>query len=220
MSLESENRVVTPLEVPLPTRTFAMNPLSYQASSAGEAVPWTAPRGRRDAWVDLGCWRWDQDTVVNSSVCTPPLSDSRTADFCVPTAERTPTRVDAYRWLLGVATPLSRPEHPRHRYHALAQPRASLLCSPRTYPASPCRLHAFAKINKDVNHFCLCRSDTACASKASCSDAMPPRAIDRVRWYHLVSYPRAALGHCDQLSHTRYTFDSMHIDRVAVLGPY
>ena len=99
-------------------------------------------------------------------------------------------------------------------------PARAFLLAPRTYPASPCLLHTFVRINKDVDHFCLCRSDTACASEASCSDATPPRAIDGVWWHHLVSYPRAVLGHCDQLSHTRYTLDSMHTDRVAILGPY
>ena len=128
MSLESENRLATPLKVPPPTRTFAINPLNYQASAAGEAVPWTAPRGRRGAWIDLGCWRWGPGTVANSSVSTPPLSDSHTAHFCVPTAQRTPARADGYRWLLGVAAPLSRPEYLSHRYCAPARRRAKVVC--------------------------------------------------------------------------------------------
>ena len=130
MLLESDNRLATPLNVPPPTQTFAINPLNYQASSAGEAVPWTVPRGRRGAWIDLGRWKWGPGTVVNSSVCTPPLSDSHIVRFCVPTAQRTPARADGYIWPLGVAAPLSRPEYPRHRYHAPTEPRASLPCSP------------------------------------------------------------------------------------------
>ena len=39
MSLESESRLATPLKVPPPTRTFAINPLNYQAPATGEAVP-------------------------------------------------------------------------------------------------------------------------------------------------------------------------------------
>ena len=146
MLLEPENRLATPLKVPPPTRTFAINPLNYQASAAGEAVPWAAPRGRGGAWIGLGCWRCGPGTVVNSFVSTPPLSDSHTAHFCVPTAQRTPARADGYRWLLGVATPLSRPEYHSHMYHAPAQPRASLPCSPPHLSSLPL---SFACLRED-----------------------------------------------------------------------
>ena len=112
--------MATPLKVPPPTRTFAINPLNYQASSAGGAVPWTAPRVRRGAWIDLGCWRWDPGTVASSFVSTRPLSGSRTDHFCVPTAQRTQARADGYRWLLGVAMPLPRRVYLGHRYTAPA----------------------------------------------------------------------------------------------------
>jgi len=104
MSLESKNRLVAPLKVPPPTRTFAINPLNYQASAAGEAVPWAAPRGRGGAWIGLGCWRCGPGTVVNSFVSTPPLSDSHTAHFCVPTAALYRASRGGYCELLGDAT--------------------------------------------------------------------------------------------------------------------
>ena len=45
----------------------------------------------------------------------------------------------------------------------------------------PRRMHAFARINTDVNHFCLCRSDTAYASKVSCINDTPSMQISGVR---------------------------------------
>ena len=36
------------------------------------------------------------------------------------------------------------------------------IVAPRTYPASPCLLHAFATVNAGVNRFFLCRPDTVC----------------------------------------------------------
>jgi len=144
MSLESENRLATPPKVPPPTRTFAINPLNYQASSAGGAVPWTAPRGRRGAWIDLGCWRWDPGTVASSSVSTRPLFGSRTDNFCVPTAQRTQARADGYRWLLGVAMPLPRRVYLGHRYTAPAQLRASVVAGFRWSYTTPDNCIIFA----------------------------------------------------------------------------
>ena len=45
----------------------------------------------------------------------------------------------------------------------------------------PRRMHAFARINTDVNHFCLCRSDTTYASKVSCINDTPSMQISGVR---------------------------------------
>ena len=105
MLLESGNRLATTLKVPPATRTFAINPLNYQASAAGEAVPWTAPRGRGGAWIDLGCWRRGPGTVSNSSVSIPPLElfDSRTAHFSVPTTALYRANRGGYCELLGAA---------------------------------------------------------------------------------------------------------------------
>ena len=145
-------------------------------------MPWTAPRGRRGAWIDLGCWRWGPGTVANSSVSTPLLSDSHTAHFCVPTAQRTP----ASRRMATDGFWVSPHHYPGQNItatgtmHQHSPARASLV-APRAYPASPCLLHAFAKINTDVNHFCLCRSNTAYASEASCTDVTPSMPISGVR---------------------------------------
>jgi len=60
-------------------------------------------------------------------------------------------------------------------------PAQALFAGFRTYLALPCVLHAFAAINTDVNHFCLCRPDTTCTPEARCIDAVRPRPIDSVR---------------------------------------
>ena len=43
------------------------------------------------------------------------------------------------------------------------------------------RMHAFARINTDGNHFCLCRSGTPCDSKVTCSNDTPSMPISGVR---------------------------------------
>jgi len=60
-------------------------------------------------------------------------------------------------------------------------PAWAFLVAPRTYPASPCLLHAFARINSGGIHLCLCRSDTAYAYEASCNDTTPSMPISGVR---------------------------------------
>ena len=92
MLLETHNQLAQPLKHAAPT-----------ASSAAEAVPWTAPRSREGAWIDLGCWRWDPGTVFNSSVSTPLLFDRRTAHFYVPTLALYRASRGGYCELLGAA---------------------------------------------------------------------------------------------------------------------
>ena len=60
-------------------------------------------------------------------------------------------------------------------HHCAAE---ALFAAPRTYPASPCLLHTFTRVNKDVNHFCLCRFDTAGASVVLCTSVMPARPCE------------------------------------------
>jgi hypothetical protein len=65
-------------------------------------------------------------------------------------------------------------QHP----HNAAQ---ALFAAPRTYPASPCLSHTFARINTDGNHFCLCRAETTGASEVLVTTAVPPGLIARVQ---------------------------------------
>ena len=127
MSLESENRLAAPLKVPPPTRTFAINPLNYQASSAGEAVPWTAPRGRESCWVDLGCCKCDSGTVANSPISCRSLCDGRVDWFRVPTAAPAQASRGGQSGLLGGAASLLRPGYHSHRYTAPPQHRESFV---------------------------------------------------------------------------------------------
>ena len=60
-------------------------------------------------------------------------------------------------------------------HHCAAE---ALFAAPRTYPASPCLLHTFTRVNKDVNHFCLCRFGTAGASVVLCTSVMPARPCE------------------------------------------
>ena len=57
-----------------------------------------------------------------------PSPNGRTDHLCVPTAQRTPTRAGGYRWRLGAAAPLPRPEYLSHRYCAPAKHRANVVC--------------------------------------------------------------------------------------------
>ena len=142
MSLEPENRLATPLKVPPPTRTFAINPLNYQASAAVAAVPWAAPRGRESCWVDLGRCKCDSGTVANSPISCWPLCDGRVDWFRAPTAALAQASRGGQSGLLGGAASLLRPGYPSLRYSAPAQPRASFVCRfPYHNPAPP--LHGF-----------------------------------------------------------------------------
>ena len=60
------------------------------------------------------------------------------------------------------------------QHHSTAK---ALFAAPRTYPASPCLFHTFARVNKDVNHFCLCRAETAGASELLCTGATLAKLI-------------------------------------------
>ena len=61
------------------------------------------------------------------------------------------------------------------------RPAKALFAGFRFRNKLPRRMHAFARINTDVNHFCLCRSDTVYASKVSCINDTPSMQISGVR---------------------------------------
>ena len=111
-----------------PRRLFRIKPSNYQASSAGEAVPWTAPRGRWGAWIDLGCWRWDPGTVVNSPISCRSLCDGRVEWFRVPTAAPAQASRGGQSGLLGAAASLLRPGCLSYKHCAPAGRRASSVC--------------------------------------------------------------------------------------------
>ena len=54
----------------------------------------------------------------------------------------------------------------------------------------------FVRLDTDVDHFCLCRSQTAGASVALCTSATPAWPMVRVRWHCQVSRPRVVSWHC------------------------
>ena len=76
MSLESENRLATPLKVPPPTRTFTINPLNYQAPSAGKQCPGQ----RREVAETPGLtWAVGDGTQVRLSTALSAVAPSATA---------------------------------------------------------------------------------------------------------------------------------------------
>ena len=118
-----------------PRRLFVIKHRNYQASSAGEAVPWTAPRGRGGAWIDLGCWRWDPGTVVNSPISCSSLCDGRVDWFRVPTAAPAQASRGGQSGLLGAAASLLWPGCLSYKHCAPAGRRASFVC--RFLPTQP-----------------------------------------------------------------------------------
>ena len=127
MLLETYKRLVQPLKHAA-RRLFVIKHRNYQAPSAGEAVPWTAPRGRRGAWIDLGCWRWDPGMVDDTSVSARPLSDSPTDCFRVPTAQRSHGSSGDCGGLSGCTGPLLQLVYHSHRYCAPSKRRTNFVC--------------------------------------------------------------------------------------------
>ena len=59
-------------------------------------------------------------------------------------------------------------------------PAKDLAAGSRFRDQLPRRMHAFARINTDVNHLCLCRFDTAYASRVFCINDTPSMQISGV----------------------------------------